>query len=296
MSPEYIARSLGLRRAGREYTGQCPSCGYKTGFSVTERDGRILAYCAAGGCDQRAIWAALRKAGVAPDGEREREPRAQRRRKARAEPKTNGAEPHNEEEAAAEAAAAAIWRRSVPANGTLAEVYLRHRGYTGPIPGILRFCSSCKHPSGGYHPTMIAGVCLQGDRSRGVAVHRTFLALDGRGKTALEPQKMTLGPCRGGAVPLVPAASTLAVSEGIETGLSYMAVTGIPTWAALSTSGIRNLILPDQVREVIIACDADIQGVRAAQAAARRWLAEGRQVRIARPPLRRDFNDLLRAS
>ena len=38
-SAETIARAFGFRRAGREYTGKCPSCGYKTGFAVTERDG-----------------------------------------------------------------------------------------------------------------------------------------------------------------------------------------------------------------------------------------------------------------
>jgi putative DNA primase/helicase len=69
-----VAHALGLRRAGREYTGACPSCGYKTGFAVTERDGKLLLYCAAGGCEQRDLWEALRKAGLAPDDDQEREP------------------------------------------------------------------------------------------------------------------------------------------------------------------------------------------------------------------------------
>jgi phage/plasmid primase-like uncharacterized protein len=143
---------------------------------------------------------------------------------------------------------------------------------------------------------MIASVVLEGDMSRIIAAHRTFLRHDGRGKADLDPNKMSLGPCKSGAVPLAPAGRLLAVTEGIETGLSCMQVTGIPTWAALSTGGVRGLVLPSNVEEVIIAADPDIPGIRAAHEAARRWLAEGRQVRIARPPAGRDFNDLLRAS
>jgi hypothetical protein len=35
-----------------------------------------------------------------------------------------------------------------------------------------------------------------------LAIHRTFLARDGGGKAPVDPQKMMLGPCRGGAVRL----------------------------------------------------------------------------------------------
>lgn len=56
MSARSIAYALGLRRAGNEYTGACPCCGYKTGFNVTERDGRLLISCFAGGCEQRDLW------------------------------------------------------------------------------------------------------------------------------------------------------------------------------------------------------------------------------------------------
>ena len=35
-----------------------------------------------------------------------------------------------------------------------------------------------------------------------VAIHRTFLAPDGHGKAPVEPNKMMLGPTRGGVVRL----------------------------------------------------------------------------------------------
>jgi hypothetical protein len=44
-------------------TGECPCCGYR-GFTVTEKDGRTLFYCHAGGCTQGEIMSVLRDAGL----------------------------------------------------------------------------------------------------------------------------------------------------------------------------------------------------------------------------------------
>jgi len=70
----------------------------------------------------------------------------------------------------------------------------------------------------------------------------------------------------------------------------------MPAWAALSTSGLVALALPPIVRRVVILADHDANGAgeRAARAAAARWLAEGRLVRLALPPEPgSDFNDVL---
>ena len=83
------------------------------------------------------------------------------------------------------------------------------------------------------------------------------------------------------------------VGEGIETCLAAMQATGHPAWAALSTSGLRALDLPDDVRDVIVLADGDEAGEAAARDCAWRWKREGRRVRIARPPQGMDFNDLL---
>lgn len=74
-----------------------------------------------------------------------------------------------------------------------------------------------------------------------------------------------------------------------------MQATGIPTWAALSAGGMKKLLLPSDVREVLIAADADEVGLDAAEEAASCWHAEGRKVRIVKPPEGLDFNDLARA-
>ena len=126
-----------------------------------------------------------------------------------------------------------------------------------------------------------------------LAVHRTFLTRDGTGKAPVDPQKMMLGPCRGGAVRLGVPGEMLMVGEGIETCLSVMQATGNSAWAALSTSGLRVLDLQADVHEVIVLADGDDPGEAAARGSALRWHLEGRRVRIARPPRSLDFNDVL---
>jgi putative DNA primase/helicase len=134
-----------------------------------------------------------------------------------------------------------------------------------------------------------------------VGVHRTYLRPDGSGKAAVETAKASLGPIAGGAVQLAtnqPGRWTL-IAEGIETALSVGQSCGLPAWAALSAGGIRNLVLPAEACMLLICVDNDANGVgqRAANAAAERFLAEGRRVRIALPPRPGlDFNDLLRGS
>ena len=127
-----------------------------------------------------------------------------------------------------------------------------------------------------------------------IAIHRTFLARDGNGKAPVEPAKMMLGPCRGGAVRLGRAGGVLMVGEGIETCLAAMQATGQSgLGGALDLGPSRASICRASVRDVIVLADGDDPGEAAAQDCARRWKREGRRVRIARPPQGMDFNDLL---
>ena len=97
----------------------------------------------------------------------------------------------------------------------------------------------------------------RGVDDRPIGIHRTFLARDGSGKAPVEPAKMMLGPCRGGAVRLGAPSNFLMVGEGIETCLAAMQATGHPAWAALSTSGLRSLEPPDHINEVVVLADGD---------------------------------------
>jgi putative DNA primase/helicase len=86
----------------------------------------------------------------------------------------------------------------------------------------------------------------------------------------------------------------LVIGEGIESSAAAGLLIGLPAWAAISAGNLGSgLVLPAEVRAVVIAADPDPPGEAAAQAAAKRWTSEGRQVRIARPNGTGDFADLL---
>ncbi len=254
--------------------------------------GDVILHCFAG-CDwkdikdalrQRGLLPPLNEPGVAPPGAK-----APERATSRASLETDADENSRIE------AARQIWRSTLPAPGTVVETYLRGRGITAPIPPSIRYAPDLRHaPTGLTLPVMVAAV--QGPDRQITGIHRTFLRADGRGKVPLTTPKMMLGRCAQGAVRLAKAGPKLAVGEGIESCLSVLQETNIPVWAALSTSGMKALILPPCVREVILCPDADEAGEDAAQDAARRFLAEGRKVRIARPPNGTDFNDVLIAT
>jgi len=139
----------------------------------------------------------------------------------------------------------------------------------------------------------MVALVTSGDADDPVAIHRTFLCHDGSGKSPVVSPKMMVGPCRGGAVRFGGTSESILIGEGIETCLSVMQATGRPTWAALSTSGLRSLDLPAKVHEVVVLADGDDAGEDAAVYAALRWRRQGRRVRVARPPRGLDFNDML---
>lgn len=280
-----LALALGGHKAGADWMAPCPVHDDRTPSLAISAglDGRILVRCHAG-CDQGAVVAALRARGVWPAADAPTIPLPTFDRRG---PAGAGAEDDRRR-----AAALALWRTCGPAAGTLVPIYLQSRGIATALPEALRFHPGLKHAQGGRWPGMVALVA-DGVLGRPVAVHRTFLARDGSGKAPVTPQRMMLGPCRGGAVRLAEPEEVLMVGEGIETCLAAMVATGRPAWAALSTSGLRSLDLPENVREVIVLADGDDAGEAAARDCALRWAREGRDVRIARAPRGRDFNDLL---
>lgn len=191
-----------------------------------------------------------------------------------------------------------LWNASFPAENTVIEKYLHSRGITAAIPPDIRLLPGHRHrPSGRVYPVMLAAIRRWPSKDL-VAVHRTWLLPDGSGKAPLEPEKMMLGPASGGAVQLSIAVKKMVVAEGLETALSVMQETGLSVWAGLSTSGLTGLVLPDLplAQEIIIAGDNDPAGRKAAIQAAENWAKEGREVRLAFPPLNQDFNDILKGA
>jgi putative DNA primase/helicase len=286
MTAETIAKGLGGHRAGATWMARCPVHDDRApSLSISSgKDGKVLVRCHAG-CEQRDVITALVDRGLW-DAMGKSAGRFAHKRRTRI-----AAKPDLDAKARTEAALA-IWQASRGVEATPVEAYLRSRGLNLPAWPALRFHAGLKHPSGGVWPAMVALVTLGGAGSP-IAVHRTFLARDGGGKAPVNTAKMMLGPCRGGVVRLGAPGDVLMIGEGIETSLAAMQATGKAAWAALSTSGLRSLDLPRDVRDVIVLADGDDSGEAAAQDCARRWKRDGRRVRIARPPQGMDFNDLL---
>jgi putative DNA primase/helicase len=287
MTAEPIAKALGGRKVGNGWIARCPAHDDRNpSLSLsTGTDGKVLLRCHAG-CDQAQVIDALRARGLWEHSERH----SRRRRTFKTHQQKNT--PPDRIDTDRTEYALRIWRAAVPASKTLAESYLHSRGLRLPCASTLRFHGGLKHPTGGTWPAMVALVS-RGPDDVPLAIHRTFLGRDGFGKAPVDPQKMMLGPCRGGAVRLAAHSELLMVGEGIETCLAAMQATGNAVWAALSTSGLRALDLPGDVREVIVLADGDDPGEAAARECALRWQREGRRVRIARPPRGKDFNDML---
>ena len=225
MSAKNIALILGGHRIGSGWMARCPAHNDHTpSLSIRDAYGTTLVRCHAG-CDQREVISALRRRGLWA----EKIPRSRARRAGRI--------PFAIKQSRAEGGriemALAIWHSAVPAEGTLVEHYLKSRRIELLAPDALRFHVGVKHSAGGIWPAMIALVTNGADATP-LAIHRTYLALNGSGKAQISPQKMMLGPCRGGVVRLAEPGDVLMVGEGIETCLAAMQATGHAAWAALS--------------------------------------------------------------
>jgi phage/plasmid primase-like uncharacterized protein len=293
MTAREIVQALRGRWYGRYGLCFCPAHddGKEPGLKVWEGDDGPLVNCF-GGCDFRDVRGILRQRGLLPEHENEGRPPnpalEEKRRLARQKREREEAEDARRR---AEKALA-IWRECQPAEGTAAEVYLRSRAITIPPPCSIRYHASLPHgPTALRFETMVCGIQAPDGKVHGI--HRTYLLPGGRGKARIQKPKMMLGSCSGGAVRLALAGSELVLTEGIETGLSVLQATGKPTWATLSTSGLKAVVLPPKVAAVIIAADGDEPGAKAAEEVAKRFLAEERTVKIAAAPPGRDWNDVL---
>jgi len=185
-----------------------------------------------------------------------------------------------------------IWKQAQPIKNSLAETYLRARGITCVLPQSLRFHKKCPHPSGICLPTMVALV----EGSKSFAVHRTYLRDNGT-KADIMPVKAMLGHVTGGVVHLSRGyGQHYVICEGIETGLalaSGMLPEPVDILAALSTSGMMRLNLPEIKGRLTVAMDGDKAGRKAGYGLAERAHRQGFAVFMMEAPQGTDFNDVL---
>lgn len=198
--------------------------------------------------------------------------------------------------------------------GSPVDSYLRNRAIDlsalGRQPAALRFHPACWcHEAGRSLPAMVAAITEPGGRH--LASHRTYLEQDQHGqwvKARLKNPKMVLGSFAGGVIPLqrgasgrplrqAPDGEEVALGEGVENSLTAaLAAPELRILAGISVANLARINLPPAIRRVLLLADNDPPGSPAAlalQKAVDRFLAEGRQVRIARPPQGfKDLNDL----
>jgi len=188
------------------------------------------------------------------------------------------------------AAVAEILRDLRAAKGTLVETYLAARGLRLPGTPDLKFHPALMDYQTGVRRPAMAAIPRRADGRPTGGVHRTYLSEDGSGKAEIPKARLALGPLEGGAIRLhaMGPDGRLGIAEGIETALAATALHGVPCWAALSTSGLRNFQLPEGVTELTVFADAGKAGRAAAEVAAAR---AGVPTRIVMPRHGDDFND-----
>lgn len=194
-----------------------------------------------------------------------------------------------------------LWNEAVPLAGTCAEEYLRRRRIT-LLPKALRYHPQTPIRLGNaleLRPAMIAALHDGGDTSFGrfVAVQRTFLERSGACRARdLDDPKMILGRPLSGAVILAEATTILGLAEGVETALSAMMLFDIPVWAALGSSRLAQVAIPQKVNHLVLFADSDPAGRIGAASAAEAYGVPGRTIETLYPPeVCKDWNDVLRS-
>ncbi|MEZ2144930.1 toprim domain-containing protein [Bradyrhizobium sp. DN5] len=285
-----------LKGRNGQLAGPCPNCGGRDRFGVNLKKGLFNCRgCGTGGGDAIAlvqfldgcdfVRAVETLVGPPPNGRTETDDERRTReqgaieRRERLERERIEREGREAEELRRQHQKASwLWSQRQPIGGTVAELYVREaRGITCPLPPTLWFLAPRKPE---HHPAMIAAFALPHEvepgllgEPRGVeAVHLTLLKPDGSGKADVDEPKIVVGS--PGSLPIVLAPPNdllgLAITEGIEDGLSVFEATGCGVWVAGSAPRMPRLgaAIPSWVECITICADDDKAGRKNAYALA----------------------------
>ena len=186
---------------------------------------------------------------------------------------------------------AQVWAQCVLlVPGDPVTLYLKRRGFGGvwPLPEVLRLHRALPYWHGadklGTFPAMVAPVIAPDGRM--VALHRTYLTVDGRKAGVPSPKKVTAaaGPLSGACIPMhKPARGCIGIAEGIETALAAWLASGVPTVAAYCAGGLAAWQWPPGVQRLVIFADHDDAGRDAADVLHARALAARLRVEVMTP-------------
>ncbi len=289
VTAEDIACALGGHPTGNGWIACCPAHDdRKPSLSISVgNDGKVLVNCHAG-CAQEDVIAALRTMKLWPGGPLYRFDRSKREVKSE---RVSRSETENSRRAQA------IWDEAQSTRGTLAEDYLRARGYGARIPSSLRFHPSLWHaPSKRKRPALVAKVTRWPSQDL-VGIQRIYLSHWKKGsKAPVDDEKMSLGLIQGGTVRLGKVKDTLLIGEGVETTLCASEMADVPGWATLGSWNFHYVVLPKKVRWVIIAADHDKVGKNDAYTLKAALTARGLKCSVAMPPEEgQDWADVAKA-
>ena len=136
----------------------------------------------------------------------------------------------------------------------------------------------------GTFPAMVAPIVSNAGVT--VALHRTYLAQDGRKADLPSVRKVTgaAGPLSGACIPLhKPARGCVGVAEGIETALAAWCASSVPAVAAYSAGNLAAWNWPRGVQRLVIFADGDTAGREAADKLRARALGAYLQCEVLTP-------------
>jgi DNA primase len=222
-----------------------------------------------------------------------------------------------------------FWKQCQPAEGTLAERYLRarcidldaiKRAYGYKIPASLRFHPALEYYYAGHRhqgPAMVGALtdyrrCFSG-------IHRTWLEASGARKADVPKPKLTLGKVWGSLGLMSAIGKKAIVGEGYETTFSVMSEMAKQRQKAFFASGLSlgnicgggqsaipapdraGALMPRGVEELIILGDADGKDPAKTRemldnAALKYQQLQRIATRIAMAEPGKDFNDMVRSN
>jgi putative DNA primase/helicase len=155
----------------------------------------------------------------------------------------------------------------VPIAGTLAETYLRERGFADPPPPTIRFLPSYRYSRENQRRLPCLMAAAQAPTREIVAVQLTFLDPTGRRKADVEEPRRSIGPLGTALLRTAPAAEHLGLAEGFETAWGATLLHDrMPVWATLGSERYGVIRLPPIVKRVTIFADHDAAGLASALA------------------------------
>lgn len=196
-----------------------------------------------------------------------------------------------------------VWEHARAAPGTPAEVYLRGRGITMPVPHTIRFAMTpawYDDDTGECGPDLpaLVGAVVDGNDQL-IGLQRIFLSDGGRQKARMAKPKRSLGRVKGGALRINSDADSveheLILTEGPEDGLSIGQELGAEVWVTLGTAMMPHIDYPPRIVSIVIAGQNDNAGRTAALAAEEELIERGFATRTMWPAEGfKDWNDQLR--